>query len=212
MYRFQSRSALRTAGIVLGALFVSQLARAGQPAREPAPPAVLETADAPRLAREVKAEKGHVVIVQFWAGWAASTPQQMPIIVELYKRHHAQGLSVISVATDPLAQRDSRVLPLIRSYGITFPTFMRTETGDAAAFLQAVDAQWKGELPRTYLLGRDGGVRRVFGLRFAAPQIEQMVTRLLAEPADATGRRRGRRGAPAPPTPTPAAGAGFLGG
>ncbi len=139
-----------------------------------------EIADAARIEKAVRAAHGKVVILNFWASWNAPSAAQYPAFVFLYDRYHAEGLEVISVATDPVKERENRVIPFIQSYKTHFPTFQKDDS-DPAAFLAAVDNNWSGTLPRTYILGRDGGVRQTLTTRINPERFEAMLRRLLKE-------------------------------
>lgn len=51
-------------------------------------------------------QKGKIVIVNFWAKWCKDCRREMPVLDELYKKYHAQGLEIISVSVDPKNQID----------------------------------------------------------------------------------------------------------
>lgn len=199
-------------GVVLG-LMVGDLAGAGLPmqaqesSRSNAVP-LAEVADTARMEKAVKAAQGKVVLVNFWAAWNGPSITQYPAFVFLYDRYHAQGLEVVSVATDPVAEREAHVIPFIQSYKTRFPTFLRAE-GDPTAFLNAVDTAWTGDLPRTYVIGRDGRVRQVVSTRINPDRFEAMLQRLLKEEAPKPKPANKNGKADAPPVHHTK---GFLGG
>jgi thiol-disulfide isomerase/thioredoxin len=57
--------------------------------------------------REVDLSKyrGKVVLLDFWATWCVPCMEQMPHLVEVFEKYHAQGFEVIGV-TDDLPPRD----------------------------------------------------------------------------------------------------------
>jgi thiol-disulfide isomerase/thioredoxin len=152
-----------------------------------------EVADVARMEKAVKAVQGKVVLVNFWASWNGPSVTQYPAFIYLYDRYHAQGLEVVSVATDPVAERDAHVIPFIPYYKTKFPTFLKADI-EPTAFLSAVDTAWTGDLPRTYVLGRDGRVRQVLSTRINPDRFEALLKRLLKEeapkpnPAPRTGK------------------------
>ena len=210
-------SNMRRSGNVFGAilgLMVGGLSGIGAPAwaQESATPPIplAELADAARIEKAVKAAQGKVVLVNFWASWNEPSAAQYPAFPFLYDHYHAQGLEVISVATDPVKEREAHVIPFIQYYKTKFATFQKTD-GDPDAFLKAIDTAWTGDLPRTYLIGRDGKVRQVLAARINPNRFEAQVQRLLKEEAPKPKRtnKSGKPEAPAAPARQPR---GFLGG
>lgn len=43
---------------------------------------------------------GHVTIVHYWATWCAPCRVEMPILDAYYRRHRAQGLTMLAVSVD----------------------------------------------------------------------------------------------------------------
>ena len=73
-----------------------------------------EVADVTRIEKAIKAAQGKVVLVNFWAAWNEPSIAQYPAFLFLYDRYHAQGLEVVSVATDPVQEREAHVIPFIQ--------------------------------------------------------------------------------------------------
>jgi len=167
-----------------------------------------EVVDVPHLDKVIKAAQGKVVLVNFWAAWNEPSAAQYPAFVFLYDRYHAKGLEVISVATDPTAEREAHVIPFIQNSNTKFPTYLKAD-GDAAAFVHGVDATWTGTLPRTYLIGRDGKVRQMYASRINAVKFEATIQRLLKEEAPKPKLDKNGRVVETPPTRSPR---GILGG
>ncbi len=48
----------------------------------------------------LRAEKGHVVLIHFWATWCDACVVEMPILDAFYKKYRSQGLKVIAINMD----------------------------------------------------------------------------------------------------------------
>ena len=59
---------------------------------------VLMPKDAPYLSE--RCAKGNYVLVDFWASWCRPCREEMPNVVEAYKRYHDKGFDVVGVSYD----------------------------------------------------------------------------------------------------------------
>ena len=70
---------------------------------------------------DLGAQRGKVVIVNFWATWCPPCREEMPALDAFYRRYHGQGLEMIGVSAD--RQRDrSDVTKVMQSY--SYPAAM----------------------------------------------------------------------------------------
>lgn len=126
--------------------------------------------------------KGRVVIVNFWATWCPPCVNETPRLVAWYNQHNAAGLEVLGV--DKLAQ-DSRsaVEAFVAKYKIPYAVPL-DETGD-------VSRQWQAlQLPRSYVIDREGVVRYIRLGEFTDRDFESQVLPLLRADSQARGTNR----------------------
>ena len=98
---------------------------------------------------DLRAQRGKVVIVNFWATWCPPCRKEMPALDAFYRRYHGQGLEIIGVSADRPHDR-SDVLKVAQS--ISYPAAMM---GDA----KTNDFEDPSELPVTYIVDAHGVVR-----------------------------------------------------
>lgn len=67
-------------------------------AAEPAPALSVPTLSG--AAFDLSAQRGHVVIVNFWATWCVPCRAEMPMLDSFYKKHHGEGLEMIGLSID----------------------------------------------------------------------------------------------------------------
>ena len=118
-------------------------------AAEPAPALSVPTLSGPAF--DLSAQRGHVVIVNFWATWCVPCRAEMPMLDAFYKKHHGEGLEMIGVSIDtPSALAKVKQVAATVGYPIAV----------------ARDAQTNGfpapnALPVTYVVDAGGGVAAV---------------------------------------------------
>ncbi|HXY98433.1 MAG TPA: TlpA disulfide reductase family protein [Stellaceae bacterium] len=125
-------------------------ARAAAQIGQPAPPFA-----APELGGgqfDLAAERGKVVIVNFWATWCGPCREEMPALDAFYRRHHDEGLEMIGVSADRPRDR-SDVVKVMQAF--SYPAAM---LGDATAN----GFGRPGSIPLTYVIAADGTVRATF--------------------------------------------------
>ena len=140
-------------------------------ADKPAPPLQAKQLDG--AAYILAAHKGEVVILNFWATWCVPRRAELPAFSEFYRKHQAEGLSVLAVSMD-----DPEDLAKVRKVAGDLP-FPAAMYGDAQA--EGYGRIWR--LPITFIIGRDGVLRYDGGVgergSFDLPGLERTVGPLL---------------------------------
>jgi thiol-disulfide isomerase/thioredoxin len=148
------------------------------PARGAEAPRIAGEVDSKGLAQAVAREKGHVVLVNFWATWCVPCREEFPDLVRLEKQYHSRGLRVIGVSTDFEKQRPA-VDKFLAAHRPEFPNYRKKSGGDDQDFIESVDAKWGGELPFSVIFGPDGKKARVLSGKQSYSDFEREVRNLL---------------------------------
>ena len=137
--------------------------------------------DAAGLREAVAREKGHVVLVNFWATWCVPCREEFPSLARLQERNRSAGLRVVGVSTDFENQRPA-VEKFLAERRPPFPNYHRKKVGDDQDFIDAVDSRWGGELPFSVLYDRSGRKVRAFSGKLPISAAEREIRKLLANP------------------------------
>jgi thiol-disulfide isomerase/thioredoxin len=143
------------------------------------PPAVGQVAPALVVAQldgrtfDLKALRGHVVIVNFWATWCSPCRAEMPRLDAFYRQYHARGLELLGLSVDDKADA-AAVRTVMR--GFSYPAALAADARENG-FGPAV------AVPMTWIIDARGVVRTrlIAGNAVTAQTLTQDVLPLLAD-------------------------------
>lgn len=138
----------------------------------PAPPLELLQTAKGSFTPTLAAQKGRVLLVEFWAPWCVACRALIPHMNQLHAAYEARGLSVLGITGDPVVRAASAAGEL----GMEFP-IASDETGKT---MRAYAAR---AIPAVFVIDRRGTVRDVMvgydPVRIA--KVDALVRALLAE-------------------------------
>jgi thiol-disulfide isomerase/thioredoxin len=118
---------------------------------------------------DLKAYRGRVVLLNFWATWCAPCLLEMPHFVAWQKEYAAQGLQIVGISMNDDA---APVRGLSAKLKLNYPVAMGDEKiGELYGGILG--------LPATYLIGRDGEVRAEFHGETDLDAMEEQLKALL---------------------------------
>ena len=140
----------------------------------PAPPLILAQLDGREF--NLAAERGKVVIVNYWASWCSPCRAEMPQLDAFYRRHHAQGLELLGVSVDDPSDR-ATVVRVMKSF--TYPAAL-------AAAAKVNDFGAPLAVPTTWIIDAHGIVRArlVAGNAAAMESLAKAALLLLPRPQE----------------------------
>lgn len=134
----------------------------------------------------VAQQKGKVVLVDFWATWCIPCLAQLPHTGDVAKKHDADGLAVITVSLDELADGAKAKAQLAERVGDAPVTHLHSSLGGGSEAMEAFEIT-SGSAPHYKLYDRSGKLREVFEVdpmaerAFTTEDIDAAVEKLLKE-------------------------------
>ena len=114
--------------------------------------------------------RGHTVVLNFWATWCPPCVEEMPSLVQMQQRLKDKGVTVLAVSVDADEGAYHRFL---KDHGVTFLTVR-----DADQKSNNLYGTFK--FPETYIIDRDGKVRRKFigAVDWNQPEVVEFLSKL----------------------------------
>lgn len=104
--------------------------------------------------RSLKAEKGRVVVVNFWATWCGPCRHELPLLHETYTRLKDQPLTIFAVSVDDPSTL-AKVKPWVTEKKLTFPILMDSTNEVVMKYNP------EGIVPYTVLIDAQGNLRHI---------------------------------------------------
>lgn len=118
---------------------------------------VITPLDAAGLGEVLAAQRGQVVLVNFWATWCRPCLDEIPELTRLAAENHERGLRLVPVSLDDADGIDAVVRPFLRRFFPDLATYASLER-DMDRMVSVVDPGWNQVLPTSYVLDREGRV------------------------------------------------------
>ena len=134
-------------------------------------PVVLETIDAPAVAKLAQNNTGKYRIVNVWATWCAPCVQEFPGLVSVGWRLSMRPVELVTISLDDpkktgAAQQflqknhagvPSRLAKSLQEEGRTTNNYLFTDAS-SEALITALDPEWQGPLPHTVIIAPGGKI------------------------------------------------------
>lgn len=118
----------------------------------------------------LRAYRGKVVLINFWATWCPPCRAEMPDLVRLQREHAKQGLQIIGITYPP--EQKARVRRFARSLKVNYPIILGT---------RQIRERFSSEetLPLTVVIDRDGTVKEIISGILLRQEFDEKIKPLL---------------------------------
>jgi thiol-disulfide isomerase/thioredoxin len=131
--------------------------------------------------QKLRAYRGRVVVLNFWATWCGPCKKEMPDLAAIQNSYAAYGVQVIGASADTLNELKA-VRQFIKDAAINFPVLLGVTTEQMAQFGLGPG------LPGTAIIGRDGKIVAVYRSVVTQEEIKKNLDKLVAQ-----GEREAKR-------------------
>jgi thiol-disulfide isomerase/thioredoxin len=107
------------------------------------------------LKREGKVSRP--LLVNFWATWCDPCRDEFPDLVKLDEEYRAKGLEFVAISLDDPRDIKTKVPQFLSEMHAKMPVFL-LNVPDPEVAINAVDREWSGALPATFLYDTQGTV------------------------------------------------------
>ena len=120
----------------------------------PRPRATLVVADGARMTAALRPAAGRTRLVHLWASWCVPCAAELPALAAELRRVGSR-IDVVLIALDDPSGAVAATRLLERAGGVPGLT-LRASPRDAMPAVRAVDHEWDGAIPTTYLITPEG--------------------------------------------------------
>jgi len=113
--------------------------------------------DAAGLAVLAKNDSPKLRLINAWATWCGPCVVEFPELVTINRMYRGRAFEIATVSADP-PQLRADVLKFLKDKQASTRNYFAADPDDHDAMINAVDAEWQGELPHTLLVAPGGRV------------------------------------------------------
>jgi thiol-disulfide isomerase/thioredoxin len=132
--------------------------------------------DEAAFTRTLAANRGKIVLFDFWATWCEPCRAELPQLVRLQEKYRGRGLVLLTVSADE-PESEAAALEFLAKTGVRPPAYIKRVANDED-FINSIDAKWSGALPALFLYGRDGARAASFFGETDTADVEKAIERL----------------------------------
>lgn len=124
------------------------------------------------------ANKGNVIVLNFWAYWCAPCKEEFPEIVKLQKNYKDKGLTLIFYSLDVGEDLSIKTPAYLKDQKVDFTTYSNGFDKDEK-LINYIDQSWDGALPSTFIYNKEGKLMKRLTGKQKYNDFEKEVKKLL---------------------------------
>jgi thiol-disulfide isomerase/thioredoxin len=117
----------------------------------------LSPIEAAGLAALAKNDSAKLRLINAWATWCGPCVVEFPELVNINRMYRGRAFEAVTISADPGPLR-ADVLKFLKDRQASTRNYVAADPDDHDAMINALDAEWQGELPHTVLVAPGGKV------------------------------------------------------
>lgn len=110
-----------------------------------------------KLLQRAQGKDARPILVNFWATWCEPCREEFPDLVRIKADYEKRNLDFITVSLDDPAEIKTSVPKFLREMRAAMPAYLLNVI-EPQTTIDAIDPQWGGGLPATFLFDADGKI------------------------------------------------------
>jgi len=124
----------------------------------------------------LQANRGLIVLFDFWATWCDPCRAELPALVKLEEKYRSRGVVLVTISCDS-PDSGRAAAGFLRKTGVRPPFYIKRVQNDED-FINSVDVKWSGALPALFLYDRAGTRAGSFFGETDSVEIERAISKL----------------------------------
>lgn len=137
----------------------------------------LAPVDQTGFAKLIAAQRGKVVLVDFWATWCKPCRAQTPVLAALAEKLRARGFELITISTDE-ASNQAAALKVLAEDRVSGAAYIKNAADDDK-FYDSIHKDWGGAVPAMFLYDRAGRKIKSFVGETPVKDIQAAIEKIL---------------------------------
>jgi thiol-disulfide isomerase/thioredoxin len=129
--------------------------------------------DSTGVLRSLEEYQGNVIVLNMWASWCGPCRAELPDLQALADDYRTSGVRLVGVSIDRVQEPFRSVLEFAKDYDVTYQLIVDSA---ARAYLNYGGT---GDIPRTYVIDRDGYLYHTFIGQVDREQLEEAIQAIL---------------------------------
>jgi thiol-disulfide isomerase/thioredoxin len=106
-----------------------------------------------------EANKGKVILFNYWASWCKPCTEEFPDIMKIYKEYKDKDFKLVFVSLDFGDDLSTQTKKFLKKMNVDFTTYYNGFAKDED-LINYMDKNWEGSIPGTFIYDKSGKLKK----------------------------------------------------